>query len=346
MLGRKERLQVAQHAAGILRETGALDRVWEGGYTRIDPFKIAIDANLAVMKRPLDNLLGGFFRDEQSGILVNVERPPGMVHMTCAHELGHFFLGHETTFDHELDYQSRGEKKEREADWFAYHLLMPRALIVDVMRRKGWRISDLKNPDTLYQLSLRLGTSYAATFWTLMGLNMLSASPQAAVQLSKPSLQRMKRDLSASTAEQTLSDVWVLDENDRDRVLEPRIEDRFVLDLPSHASAGYLWSIDEALAAGFQLRPLTVNVETISATSDFSTVVGGQERQRYLLEHDVEADSEVSQHRFSLAFKETQPWRTMDEAADSFTLSAEFESMSLGLDQRSRQKLVAELASA
>ena len=346
MLGRKERLQIAQRASGILRDSGALDRIRDEGYTRVDPFKIAIDADLAVMKRKLQDLLGGFFRDEQSGILVNVDRPPGMVHMTCAHELGHYFLGHETTVDQALDYGPKGDTKERQADWFAYHLLMPRFLIVDVMRRKGWRLSDLKNPSTLYQLSLRLGTSFTATYWTLISLEMLSVGSSEGEKLSRTPLQRLKRDLSARVPEQTLSDVWLLDENDRDRILEPRPQDRFVVDLPNHASAGYLWSVDELADAGFRLNPLTVDVEAGPPSADEPLVVGGRGRQRYVLEHDIGEEADVPVERLALKFMETQPWRAQHEQKACFTLAAEFEPMKLGLDKQSQEKLLAEIADA
>jgi Zn-dependent peptidase ImmA (M78 family) len=346
MLGRKERLEIAQRAAGILRDSGSLARIREQGYTRVDPFKIAVGADLAVMKRRLQDLLGGFFRDVQSGILVNIDRPPGMVHMTCAHELGHFFLGHETTVDRQLDYGVKGEIKEREADWFAYHLLMPRALIVDVMRRKGWRQSDLKNPNTLYQLSLRLGTSFTATYWTLVSLEMLSVGSAEGAKLSQTSLQKLKHELITWAPEQTLSDVWLLDENDRERVLEPRPQDHFIVDLPNHASAGYLWSIDEVIDAGFQLKPLTEDTEATSNRTSGSMVVGGRARQRYVLEHGVKVESDVSAERIELEFAETQPWRTEGARQGNFVFAAEFESMALGLDKQSQEKLVAEVIDA
>ncbi|MBU6403280.1 MAG: ImmA/IrrE family metallo-endopeptidase [Proteobacteria bacterium] len=344
MLGRKERLQIAQRASGILRDSGALERIRDEGYTRVDPFKIAIDVDLAVMKRRLQGLLGGFFRNTQSGILVNIDRPPGMVHMTCAHELGHYFMGHETTVDQTLDYGPKGDTKEREADWFAYHLLMPRSLIVDVMRRKGWRLSDLKNPSTLYQLSLRLGTSFTATYWTLVSLEMLSAGPSEGDQLSRTSLQRLKHELAMSAPEQTLSDVWLLDENDRDRILEPRLQDRFIVDLPNHTSAGYLWSIDEIDDVGFRLKPLTVDV--IATPKDGPLVVGGHGRQRYVLEHGIEQESDIPAERLALEFREAQPWRAHKTQHASFMLAAEFESMALGLDKQSQERLLAEITDA
>lgn len=342
MVGRTERLRIAQEAAAVLRDSGAIERFRSEGYTRIDPFDIAAAADLAVMMRPLEGLLGAFVRDKQSGILVNSDRPPGLVHMTCAHELGHYYLGHETTTDHHLDYDQQANPAEREADWFAYHLLMPRQLIVDLMRRKGWRPSHLKDPSHLYQLSLRLGTSFPATLWTLVSLNMLAVGPGEAQRLSRTPLQKLKHGIVTWEPEETLSDVWVLDESDRDRILEPRPQDRFVVDLPSHASAGYLWSLAEATEAGFTLRPLTVPVPTPPA-SDHPLVVGSSSRQRYVLEHRVDPGSPVPERSLPLTFREYQPWKQEGDTNDSFGMATEFESFALGLDARSRGKLIAEV---
>lgn len=344
MVGRTERLIIAKEAAGILRDSGAIERFRSRGYTRIDPFEIAASVDLAVMMRPLEGLLGAFLRDEQSGILVNADRPPGLMHMTCAHELGHYFLGHETTTDYDLDYGPTADPKEREADWFAYHLLMPRQLIVDLMKRKGWQLAELREPAKLYQLSLRLGTSFTATLWTLISLNMLPVGQAEAQRLARTPLQRLKHDiLSWAPQEETLSDVWILDENDRDRILEPRPQDRFVVDLPSRASAGYLWSLEEATDAGFTLRPLTVSAGPVRPSMTAPAIVGGGTRQRYILEHAIHAGAYVPEDSLPLEFRECKPWKS-DDANASFAMATEFEAIELGLDVRSRERLLAEVA--
>jgi hypothetical protein len=53
--------------------------------------------------------------------------------------------------------------REIQANAFASQLLTPSWLIVKHMQRQGWARESLTEPDTVYQLSLRLGTSYSAT---------------------------------------------------------------------------------------------------------------------------------------------------------------------------------------
>lgn len=341
MVSRDRILEVSRHAALVLRETKATERYRHHGYTRIDPFEVADAEDLPVLLRPLQDLLGAFVRNATAaGILVNLQRPPGLIHMTCAHELGHYFLGHETTADLDLDYGPNADPKEKEADWFAYQLLMPRNLISETMRRKGWSGATLRDPAVIYQLSLRLGTSFTATVWTLFRHDILDLEDARA--LVKLSPQKLKRSLVGGEAIETLSDVWVLDKGDRDLVLEPRPNDLFIVDLPSHASAGFLWSIRDTTAAGFVLRPLTVKSDE-RAPPNHDLVVGGTVNQRYYLEH---SNTGGSGERLGIEFQEKQPWRPSMQPIDAFGTSTEFESFEPGLNPQTRERLVSEVASS
>jgi Zn-dependent peptidase ImmA (M78 family) len=93
----------ARRATEVLDEFEAKKRI-EAGYTRIDAEQIASASDVVVMYRKLELLLGGFLREDGiPGIIVNWDRPRGLVHMTCAHELGHFALGHESSSDTTVD---------------------------------------------------------------------------------------------------------------------------------------------------------------------------------------------------------------------------------------------------
>ncbi len=172
MIARVNALKIARLAAEVLANPLTRTRLADG-YTRIDPIAIAEGEGIDVMVRPLDKLLGAFLREDSVGILLNHRRPAGMFHMTCAHELGHFFLGHGTTTDEQLDYGSGANETELEADQFAYSLMAPLALVVKVLKAQRWNWDSVQNPATIYQLSLRLGLSYTAMVWSLFRMGKL-----------------------------------------------------------------------------------------------------------------------------------------------------------------------------
>jgi Zn-dependent peptidase ImmA (M78 family) len=244
MSNRTELLLAGRRAAEVLHEFKCREKI-KSGYTRIDPVSIAHQANVTVMFRQLDQLLGGFIRESSPGILVNLARPRGMVHMTCAHELGHFFLGHETIMDREIEYSATADVIERQADQFAYSLLAPQWLIAHIARAKQWGSSQLENPQNIYQLSLRLGASYTATAWTLERLRLIRSGVASEVVRIPP--QSIKKQLLGNAVLKDWNrDVWLLDETDRDHIIEPILGDGVVIDLANHSAAGYLWSLDEA----------------------------------------------------------------------------------------------------
>src|SRR5262249_61495232 len=57
------------------------------------------DRDIYVMFRPLKNLLGAYFSDPDTGVLVTTKRPLPVQRFTAAHELGHAVLGHEASLD-------------------------------------------------------------------------------------------------------------------------------------------------------------------------------------------------------------------------------------------------------
>ncbi len=283
-------------------------------------------------------------REEQPGILVNALRPAGLVHMTCAHELGHFFMGHGSTTDQTLDYGSGAPLVELEAEWFAYGLLMPRFLIAKVMRHKGWTTESLNDPGVVYQLSLRLGVSYTAAIWSLSRQNLLSIG--SAERLSEHKPRDIKRAIVGADGQAISADVWLLDRGDRDLILEPRPNDRFVVDLPSHATAGFMWSLEDALRDGFVLRPVLEDVRTQLAAPEDAVRIGADRNQRYLLEHAVEDLALVDTSRIDLNFVETQPWRPVSRDDSRFHTSTQFEKIEMGFSSAAKAKLLDEAVRA
>lgn len=333
---RDQLLQAAKRAGEILDDTAVKRRVLEEGYTRIDPVAIAEGDGVPVMVRPLEKLLGAFLKEEESpGILVNSQRPIGMVHLTCAHELGHYFLGHGTKTDEDLEYGNKASPEERAANEFAYRLLMPRWLVAHIMRRKGWGHGDLQQAGVVYQLSLRLGVSYAAMVWSLNHLSLLDTG--AAHELSRISPKSIKEAASPGGIAAPLGgDVWVLDPRDQDFVIEPRASDHFVVELPNHASAGFAWTTEVASAAGFTIRPVLIDATAVARPSA-PLVIGGAQNLAYLLEPSAAAvDSDAV---LPVQLAERQPW-ARGEPRDRLALSAKYETLSEGLSRGTRRRLV------
>lgn len=216
-------LAAGRRAAEVLADCNISQRI-SHGYTRVDPVQIAEAADIALMFRKMEKLLGAYLKDDRPGILINMDRPVGLVHMTCAHELGHHFLGHEATMDESIESGKSASPLEQEADTFAYNLLASRLVLANVMRKKRWGAVQLRNPETIYQLSLRLGTSYSSTVWSLARNGVLSWTDAARLAKNKKAPKEYKQVLlgaSESGMENWKSDVWLLDEYDRDLILEP-----------------------------------------------------------------------------------------------------------------------------
>lgn len=316
-------------AARVIKETGADKRLSEGGYTRIDPEWIAAVSGVIVIRRPLDRLLGAFVRETTSGIILNSQRPTGQTHMTCAHELGHFFHGHASTADEVIQYAKGAAKVELEADWFAYGLLTSRATVSLAMRRKGWSINALKDPLNLYQLSLRIGVSYAAMAWSLVRLGLWSSSDAARAQKVEPG--EIKRSILQLGAFDPRCDIWLLDRSDHDLILEPAESDQIVLELPNRAAAGYLWTIDDAKVQGFQIEPL------VSLSGDDALLANPV--TNYLV--DAQGDrADFAGRAVPLALSERRPWEPGLAVGSLYRSAIALEADGAGLSTNSKQALI------
>ncbi|MEN5100297.1 ImmA/IrrE family metallo-endopeptidase [Stenotrophomonas sp. TWI809] len=330
----------ARRAAEIYQDSGAKARVEHDGYTRVDPFLIAGGEGVPVLLRPMDKLLGAFIRDEVSGILVNSERSAGLIHLTCAHELGHYFMGHGTTADDSMEFGTKVERQEQEADWFAYQLLASRSLLATIMRRKGWSIQSLKHPVTLYQLSLRLGISYTATAWSLARQKLLHTGEVK--ELLKIQPIDIKQALLKGQNFESRREVWLLDESDRASVLEPRADDQVLVRLRSNASSGYLWSLSELASEGFQIRPISCLSEEVV---DPRQIVFGTATAEFLLTYDDPASLPDGETR-AFSMQEQRPWLKGGEAIATFETRAKFEQIGPGLTRVAKRKLLSEASIA
>jgi hypothetical protein len=246
-------------AAGRLhRQLGLRERI-EGQGGNIDVFGSMVALELPILLRPLKSLLGAYLREPAHGVLVTTQRPLSIQRFTAAHELGHYYIGHAPSLDDEnilrrspFAPQTEQDLQEVEANAFAAAFLMPRWLIAWHGERQDWHGDDYTRPDVIYQLALRLGTSFEATCWTLQRYKLIS-TPAARQVVSTP-VRRLKEALLEDyQPADFFRDVWLLTARDAGTVISGSRSDLFVLRLEEHSGGGYLWNIDELEASGFAI---------------------------------------------------------------------------------------------
>lgn len=224
----------------------------------IDVFETISSLDIALLLRPLKGgLLGVYFRKPKPGILITTQRPLSIQRFTAAHELGHYYLEHQPSLDDEnvlrrSPFQNRGlpDLQELEANAFAAAFLIPKWLVLRQCSQHGWSADDLLNPDNVYQLALRLGTSYSATCYTLQRYNIVY--PTAAEDLLAAEVRaRKKKLLGDFVQEHYFGDTWLLTEADQGTSISGSRNDLFVIRLKEHSSGGYVWNFDQLVESGF-----------------------------------------------------------------------------------------------
>jgi hypothetical protein len=101
----------------------------------INVYDVAEAIGVEVRFMDLPSLEGMFLRDPHVIVVLPSlkHRPRGRVTFSCAHEIGHFQLGHGTTVDkYVVDSEQHGPKSDNEfaADTFASSVLMPRPAVL------------------------------------------------------------------------------------------------------------------------------------------------------------------------------------------------------------------------
>jgi Zn-dependent peptidase ImmA (M78 family) len=299
---------------GIARATelhhalGIRDRLKDGSRP-MDVFSAIEALKITVLFRPLEGLLGAYVPTPNSaGMLVTTQRDHHVQRFTAAHELGHHVLKHRTvSLDINIGYVGRGEKtghahQELEADSFAAEFLLPKWLIVAHARRQGWGSAELKRPDVIYQLSLRLAASYSATCWALASANILTQA-QAHTLAAQPPKMSKQQAMSDVVPASWHSDVWLLSDRDRGAQLVGSPEDFLVLNLQEHLAGGYEWDIEPVPSNGLDVR----RDHRVDAGGD---LIGGTVTRRVIVQGNAPT-------RTKLWLKERRPWEGGDSAINS-----------------------------
>ncbi|MCV7211156.1 ImmA/IrrE family metallo-endopeptidase [Mycolicibacterium canariasense] len=173
-----------------------------------------------LMYQPLPTLFGVYLHGATTGpgIMVNNALTRAVRRHTAAHELGHHRFGHQSSIESGADAENpsaslratrRGgwSDEEKVAEAFASWFLMPRRAVVAVCSEMG--MTAPRAPAQVYQLALRLGTTFAATVRHLGVLKLISQAQARSWAAVSPAV--LKRQLAGDGITSTRGlDVWDL----------------------------------------------------------------------------------------------------------------------------------------
>jgi Zn-dependent peptidase ImmA (M78 family)/transcriptional regulator with XRE-family HTH domain/predicted secreted protein len=304
----REDLLIGAKAAAELHAKLGIRHQIESTSSSVDVFATIRRLRSALLFKKLDGILGAYVPAKTPGIMITTQRPLPIQRFTGGHELGHFFMRHEPSFDGEeiLNFTKETVSMEAQANGFAAEFLMPRWLLNFHARRHGWNRDSVQKPETVYQLSLRLGTSYAATCLSLKNHGILdSGKADELLQIPPKSIKQSL--LPNLKPENWFLDIWVLTDKDRGAAVQGEKGDLFLLRLDEMPGAGYLWDVEDLQNQGFAILNNT--------QSETDEEVGGP------IVREVMA-SVTSPLKGKMAMRLGRPWEQPDHpAAGQFELA-------------------------
>lgn len=307
------RLEAVAAAKQVHRDLDLTRRVTEGAGV-IDVFEAIGELDIPLVFKPLTSALGLCLPAPLRGIMVTTRRGLHIQRFTAAHELGHAVLEHRGSVDREIT--ERGplappgsrDLQEVAADAFAAEFILPRWLYRHHIRTQGWTVArHLRNPDIVYQLSLRMGASYEATCWGLLSHQILSQGEVDA--LRETQVAKMKAALGGEFRPgSSWSDVWRVTEKDNGARLVGNPDDLLRIELEEASASGHQWQIESLIHAGYAI---------LSDKSAFSRdpLLYGAPAFRTLIARPPEAG------KGSVTLRERQPWAPGDDSDPIFALT-------------------------
>lgn len=256
--GAAARLDAVAAAKRVHRELGLQPRV-TGGAGLVDVFEAIAELDIPLVFKPLTSALGLCLPAPLRGIIVTTRRGLHIQRFTAAHELAHVILEHRGSIDREI--LERGplapsdgrDLQEIAAEAFAAEFLLPRWLYRHHIQSQGWTVQGhLRNPDIVYQLSLRMGASYQATCWGLLSHQIL---PRGEVdELLKIPVARFKSTLGGDFKPgNSWADVWRLTGKDDGAQIVGNPDDLLRIELEEAAASGHQWQVNALREAGYQV---------------------------------------------------------------------------------------------
>ncbi|PHQ59233.1 MAG: hypothetical protein COC10_13500 [Sphingobium sp.] len=312
-------------AASEIHHNLKIDTHIKEGLESVDVFEALHRLNIPTICRPLEGLLGAFLNNgEQQGILVTTNRRLPIQRFTAAHELGHYWLGHEQSLDTEETVQlarsakNLAEIQEIEAEAFASEFLLPKSLLTKTAIRHNWKKADFKKPDIVYQLALRTGTSYEATWRALLENNFIDNQSAEHLSLTPPKSSK-KVILQGKTLTDSWADVLHLRDKDNGAHFMASPDDIVLVELEEHSSSGYRWM---GLPDNQQFK--LISDENKSALTD---VIGS------ITSRNIYFQAKGS---INLSMREQRPWQPPNTALKSFEVKIDFFGKEHGLPRAAR----------
>ena len=252
----------AAHALDARRELGVAMN------EPVDVYDAIHRSSLWLMFQPLDRLYGLYERSTNAaGVVINVKVHPALQRFTAAHELGHHVLGHNGSLDPEDHIQGFAnlELQELEAQFFAAEFLMPIAAVNAIAAELGVDRASVTAED-IYQVSLRLRTSYLATVNRLQMLEWFGSIGGRRLREIAP--KEIKRAMLRHPLQDLRSDVWRVSRATSH--VHALVGDSLRLTLAETPSSGYWWRLKECDALWID------HDEFVPSSTGSAVVVGGQ----------------------------------------------------------------------
>jgi len=320
---REAKLRGVRAAAEVHINLGLREKIREG-VEQVDIFNSIFQFDIPMLCQPLEGLLGAYVSKPDKGIIVTTNRRLPIQRFTAAHELGHYWLKHEESLDSEesMNLARQGVTnipiQEVEAEAFASEFLLPKLLIVKTAKKQGWHQTDLRNPNIVYQLSLRTGTSYDATRLALFENKIIDFNTAKSLREIQPKITK-KNILRSENIVNPWSDVFLITSSDNGTHIQASPEDTIIIELPEHTGGGYLWS---EIYSDSVLELL--NDETITAP-DIN--VGSINKRRLSLR---------GQKNTKIYIEEKRNWGKSKKPLEIFEMNISFEGKEEGLPRAAR----------
>lgn len=218
-------------------------------YSRpVDIFRVVQELGIWLCSRPLGNGLFGFYLREgdAAGIVLNSSHPEYLQRYTCAHELGHHVLGHQSHLDDERDITGDAladRPEEHAAQMFAGGFLMPIQAVNRVQRRLGIDKNHQPNAEQVYAMSRELDVSFSAAAWQLVSLRRLSSIRAAEMVRTGAAETKRRMRPGPHPRDDNRAGLVLIDESGRDIPVLCRPGDELRIRLPENESTGFLWHV-------------------------------------------------------------------------------------------------------